>query len=82
VKFTKEQVDFISRYFVPTVLDSVRVVRDGIVTKSDKVWWRMEDGPMEVVGNLGTHWKNMSNYPNVYQHDKPEGSYVGYQYKD
>jgi hypothetical protein len=42
----------------------------------------MEDGPMEVVGNLGTHWKNMSNYPNVYQHDKPEGSYVGYQYKD
>lgn len=47
----------------------VRFVRDGVINKMENVWWRNNNGPEFVA--TGTHWLNITNFPHLYQINKP-----------
>lgn len=68
--FTKEQLQELeTRYGLKPVAD-VRPVRDGMVHKESKVWWRGVDGPEEVTAGDG-HWSNILAFPEAYSVEKP-----------
>ena len=46
-------------------------VRDGVVTRSTKVWWRGASGPELVIAGDPLHWGNIRDYPDVYQLTEP-----------
>lgn len=51
-------------------------VRDGVVVRGELIWWRSKDGPKHVVAD-GSHWINMSGFPDMYQLKQPR-FYVEY----
>ncbi len=58
-------------------------IRDGIAKKGDKVWWRSDKGPKLVYlrdDEYGTHWSNVKNYPDLYQHTQPNVKYHSIEY--
>jgi hypothetical protein len=58
-------------------------VRDGIVMKGDKVWWRANRGPELVVANdHRTTWTNIRNFPELYQIEEPTIEKIIYKDED
>lgn len=45
-------------------------VRDGVVRKDTKVWWRGNDGPQLITA--GDEWVNIKEYPDAYQLKEPK----------
>lgn len=68
--FTEEQLAELEVVFGIKRQDSLPV-RDGRVTRDSMVWWRASKGPEQVQADSGTHWWNISQYPGVYQIEKP-----------
>lgn len=69
--FTEEQLKELATVFGLTRAETLPV-RDGVVSKTCKVWWRGNDGPELVVAGDPTHWENVRNYPSAYQLTKPK----------
>ena len=76
--FTKEQLQELEVLYGLKRNDEVVEVRDGFVSKSDKVWWRSEVGP-ELIQAAATHWSNIVHYPHYYQVKRPifKAEYIG-----
>jgi hypothetical protein len=75
MKFGQEQLEFIAKHFKP--IGDIRAVRDGIVEKSDIVWWRADYGPKSVTGfSEGQHWDNMLRGWEYYQIEEPKYGYI------
>lgn len=66
---TEAQLDQIATVFGLTPKDTLPV-RDGVVGRGDKVWWRNEYHPEHVYA--AEHWYNIRNYPDAYQLAKPK----------
>lgn len=49
-------------------------VRDGVVTITDKVWWRCETGPEHV--EVRVHIHNLKEFPHAYQLAQPKTKIV------
>jgi hypothetical protein len=68
-KYTKQQVELACEIFnVP--YDQVILLRDGLLVKGGKVWWRSEDGPEHVKSE--DDWDNIVECPDVYQMKEPK----------
>lgn len=68
--FTKEQLQELATIFGLTMAEETLPVRDGVVTKETYVWWRGTHGPEKVLAERD--WKNIRDYPGLYQLKKPE----------
>ena len=66
--FTEEQLDEIATTF-GLKREETLPVRDGVVTKATKVWWRGVHGPKRVTAS--EDWRNIRNYPDLYQLKEP-----------
>lgn len=69
--FTEEQLNELATVFGLTRVETLPV-RDGVVSKTCKVWWRYEEGPEQVVAGDPSHWGNIRDYPSAYQLAKPQ----------
>lgn len=69
-QFTEEQLKELETVFGLKREESLPV-RDGRVTRDSMVWWRGAKGPEQVRADSGTHWHNISAYPDVYQLAQP-----------
>ena len=74
--FTQEQLKELETiYGLKRVLpEGTLPVRDGVVTKETKVWWRGQTGPDHVVARY--HWENICEFPKVYQLAEPKRKLV------
>lgn len=67
--FTEEQLKELETLFDLKRTQEVLPVRDGVVIKNQKVWWRGEDGPQHVLAEK--EWANIREFPNLYQLAEP-----------
>jgi len=70
---TKEQLEQIAATFGLTFVklpEDTLPVRDGIVDRLTRVWWRGEDGPDLVIA--GDEWLNIKGFPNIYTLAEPK----------
>jgi len=75
--FTQEQLKELEVFFgLKPVIDTLPV-RDGYVHKTELIWWRGGDGPQHNLA--GGQWANIKQFPNLYQHTKPNISPVIYE---
>lgn len=70
--FTQEQLQYLEAVFGLKPIQETLPVRDGVVTKETKVWWRGAAGPELVHANDKNHWGNIKRYPEIYQLKKPD----------
>lgn len=69
---TQAQLNQIAKVFGLTAVEATLPVRDGIVFKTDKVWWRGDNGPEHVLAGDSSHWQNIRIFPSVYQIARPQ----------
>jgi hypothetical protein len=69
-QFTEEQLEELETLYGLKRIETLPI-RDGVVARHQNVWWRGEDGPEFVEAGNPSHWSNIQNFPNVYQHAKP-----------
>lgn len=68
-QFTEEQLNELERiYGLKRVAESIEV-RDGMLMRGEKVWWRCENGP-ELV-NSEKDWYNICKFPEAYSINEP-----------
>lgn len=72
--FTNDQLDEIATVFGLRRKTDVLPIKDGVVSKDQKVWWRGEDGPEFVIAEK--EWDNIRHYPEIYSHVRPAGKFV------
>jgi len=68
-QFTEEQLDELEKIFGLTRTNNHLPIKDGIVVRSDTVWWKAETGPQHVPA--AQHWPNIKDYPHLYSHKQP-----------
>ena len=68
--FTEEQLKEIASYLGIEPPKTYKV-RDGYVAEGSKVWWLGSNGP-ELVRAEGSDLKNLIEFPDVYQVQKPK----------
>ena len=68
--FTEEQLRELETTF-GLIRQETLPVRDGVVARNDKVWWRSANGP-EYVSVHAMHWENIKNFPSAYQIAEPK----------
>ena len=70
--FTREQLkELETLYGLKRVETEVLPVRDGVVTRDSKVWWRGESGAQHIRAGELSHWRNSREYPSAYQLKEP-----------
>ena len=70
--FTEEQIKELETIFGLKHIESLPV-RDGIITRNQKLWWRSKNGP-ELV-SAENHWLNINDNPDLYQLNQPKIKY-------
>lgn len=68
---SSEDLKQIAKAFGLTPIQEVISISDGLVSKEDYVWWHEADGPKYLKLTEPGHWRNASNYPNLYSKKKP-----------
>lgn len=66
---TQEQLDQIATVFNLERTETLPV-RDGVVGKKSLVWWRCNEGAVNVKAE--NHWDNIARYPDLYQIAEPK----------
>lgn len=69
--FTEAQLLELEKLYGLTRIGETACVRDGRITKGDKVWWRCEEGPQLIDSNTPAHWRNIQAFPAAYQINQP-----------
>ncbi len=69
--FTGDQIAELERIFGIKAREGAFTIRTGITYPGEKVWWRGELGPEQVVLE-GSHLRNAKDFPQLYQHERPD----------
>jgi hypothetical protein len=75
-QFTEEQLNELATIFGLKRNKDVLPVRDGVVTREERVWWRCATGPEHV--QASAHWGNIRNFPELYQVTEPHVANITY----
>lgn len=51
-------------------------IRDATIERGVQIWWRGEDGPIQVDSGVDSEWRNIKQFPYSYSLDKPKFGYM------
>lgn len=68
--FNEDQIKYLEKVYGLKPVGETLPVRDGIVTKEDKVWWRCSSGPQLITAE--NDWRNIKEFPEIYSLNEPK----------
>jgi hypothetical protein len=80
--FTHAQLKELAEVFNLTFVSSKAMlrVRDGFVFRDDRIWWRSNTGPQQVLAK--DDWENIQEFPELYSHAEPKVDFMQAVYRD
>ncbi|MNK29184.1 hypothetical protein D3C87_475750 [compost metagenome] len=70
--FNEEQLRELETVFGLVRAKDTLPIKDGVIARGDKVWWRGECGPEHLTADdTSGNWDNIKAYPDIYSHKRP-----------
>lgn len=70
IKLSSEEMDQLQKVIDFSARQDIARVRDGLINKTDSIWWRNSNGPIKKTA--AEHWDNIKEFPEFYQIAEPK----------